>query len=392
MSMAKAAETPREWPRLGLLWLLGIDLRLTILAVPPVLPLIHQELHLNEKMVATLTGLPLLLFGIAAVPGSLLISRIGARRAVIVGIVTVAVASALRGVGPSVAMLFLMTAVMGAGVAIMQPALPTLVGLWFPGRIPLATALYANGLLIGEMVAASVTIPLVLPLLHGSWEASFAFWSLPVLLTVFLVLLFTPHVEPPPQRRRALWWPDWHRVHTWQLGFVLGGTGALYFGGNAFLPDYLHAIGRPELLDAVLTALNTGQLPASFLVIAFGRHLVGRKTPFIVMALIGLASLAGLLVPSSWVIVAAAGIIGFASASCLILALALPPLLARSDDVHRMAAGMLALGYTITCLVPYAGGAIWDALQVPEAALLPGVVGALIIGTVGATFRLDRGR
>ena len=33
------------WPRLGMLWLLGIDLRLTILAVPPVLPLIHRDLH-----------------------------------------------------------------------------------------------------------------------------------------------------------------------------------------------------------------------------------------------------------------------------------------------------------------------------------------------------------
>jgi MFS transporter, CP family, cyanate transporter len=389
MSMSTAAAQPREWPRLGLLWLLGIDLRLTILAVPPVLPLIHHDLHLDEKMVAALTGLPLLLFGIAAVPGALLIARMGARRAVIVAIVTVAVASALRAAGPSVPMLFLMTAIMGAGVAIMQPALPTLVGLWFPARISLATGLYANGLLVGETVAASVTIPLVLPLLSGSWQGSLVFWSAPVLATALLVLWFTPHAEPPRGRGQAMWVPDWHQARTWQLGFILGGTGALYFGANAFLPDYLHAIGRSQLLDAVLTALNAGQLPASLVVIAFGRHLVRRRMPFVVMALLALIGLAGLLVPSGPIVVGAAGMIGFASAFCLILALALPPLLVTSDDVHRLAAGMLALGYTITCIVPYVGGAVWDALQVPEAALLPGVAGAVIITIVATTLRLD---
>lgn len=389
MSISTAVTRPREWPRLGLLWLLGIDLRLTILAVPPVLPLIHHDLHLDEKMVAALTGLPLLLFGIAAVPGSLLIARIGARRAVIVAIVAVALGSALRGAGPSVPMLFVMTAIMGAGVAVMQPALPTLVGLWFPARISLATGLYANGLLIGETIAASLTIPLVLPLLSGSWQGSFVFWSVPVLATAVLVLLFTPHAEPPRERGQVMWWPDWHRARTWQLGFILGGTGAIYFGANAFLPDYLHAIGRSELLNAVLTALNAGQLPASLLVIAFGRHLVRRRVPFVAMALLALISLAGLLVPSGLIIIAAAAGIGFSTSFCLILALALPPLLAAPDDVHRLAAGMLGLGYTITCIVPYVGGAVWDALGVPEAALLPGLAGVAIITTVAATLGLN---
>ena len=125
------------WLLLCLLWLLGVDLRLTILAVPPVLPLIHRDLHLDEKLVAALTGLPVLLFGLIAIPGSLMIARIGARRAAIAGVLIVSIASALRGVGPSVPMLFGMTALMGAGVAIMQPALPTLVGRGSRSAYPL---------------------------------------------------------------------------------------------------------------------------------------------------------------------------------------------------------------------------------------------------------------
>lgn len=390
MDKGGAAEAKPGWSRLALLWLLGIDLRLTILALPPVLPLIHRDLHLDEKMVAALTGLPVLLFGFAAVPGSLLIARIGARRAAIAGVLLVACGSALRGVGPSVPTLFVMTAVMGAGVAVMQPAMPTLVGHWFAARVPLATAIYANGLLVGEVLPASLTIPFVLPLLGRSWRASFVLWSLPVLATAFLVLWSTPHVAREPGEARALWWPDWRDIRTWQLGCMLGGVSATYFGCNAFLPDYLHAIGRANLLAAGLTALNAGQLPASFVIMLLGRRLVGRKAPFIVIAAVALVGVAGLLAPFGPLIIGAAALIGFCCAFALILTLALPPLLVRTDDVHRLAAGMFALGYSITFIVPWLSGAVWDATHVAGTALLPGVTGALIVAAMSSMFRLEQ--
>src|SRR5471030_2538013 len=64
---------------LTLLWLAGCGLRLTILAVPPVIPLIHDELNLSATQIGILTGLPSMLFAFAAVPGSLLIARLGVR-------------------------------------------------------------------------------------------------------------------------------------------------------------------------------------------------------------------------------------------------------------------------------------------------------------------------
>jgi len=71
---------------LCLLWLGGITLRVTILAVPPVIPLIHDDLRLSETQVGLLMGLPLAMFAIAALPGSLLIARLGALRTLVIGI------------------------------------------------------------------------------------------------------------------------------------------------------------------------------------------------------------------------------------------------------------------------------------------------------------------
>lgn len=386
------ARDGRAGGRLLLLWLAGIDLRLTILAVPPVLPLIHRDLALDEKTVGALTGLPVLLFGLIAVPGSLLIARIGARRAAILGLVTVALASALRGLGPSAATLFAMTFLMGAGVSIIQPALPALVSQWFARRIALATAVYANGLLIGEALGASLTIPLVLPLVGGSWEWSFAVWAGPVLATALLLILFTPDAASAAGAARPRWWPDWRDPHTWQLGLVQGGGSALYFACNAFIPDYLHATGRPELVNACLTALNTGQLPASFLVLAFAPRLAGRKQPLIAAAGISLLCLLGLLAPVPAVIVASAAISGFAAAFLLILTLALPPLIAPADDVHRLSAGMLTISYTLAFIVPFLGGAVWDATAVTATAFLPGAIGALLVLALAATLKPAQGR
>jgi hypothetical protein len=41
-------------------------------------PLIHRDLGLSEAGIAALAGLPLLPFGSGAVPGALLIARVGA--------------------------------------------------------------------------------------------------------------------------------------------------------------------------------------------------------------------------------------------------------------------------------------------------------------------------
>src|SRR5215475_5031562 len=92
-----------------ILWLAGNALRLTILAVPPVIPLIHHDLDLSATGVGILGGLPVVLFAVAALPGSLLIARLGPVRALVAGLLVTATAGALRGAVPAVAWLYAMT-------------------------------------------------------------------------------------------------------------------------------------------------------------------------------------------------------------------------------------------------------------------------------------------
>src|SRR6185437_4909723 len=125
---------------LFLLWLAGNGLRLTILAVPPILALIIQDLKLSGTEVGILNGIPVLLFALVAVPGSLLIARVGAVPALIIGLLIAAAGSALRGLAYNTLVLYAATVVMAAGIAVMQPALPPTVRQWVPKKIGFATA------------------------------------------------------------------------------------------------------------------------------------------------------------------------------------------------------------------------------------------------------------
>lgn len=365
---------------LSLLWLVGNTLRLTILAVPPVIPLIHDELHLSATQVGILTGLPSMLLALAAVPGSLLIARLGLHTALIVGLLLTALGGALRGALPDIGWLYAMTVVTGAGVAIMQVTMPSTVRAWTPDRIGFATAVYTNGLLIGEVLPVSLMLPVVLPLV-GTWQWGFVVWSVPIVVIALMVMLLAPRDTngngSMPGRR---WWPDWSNGLIWRLGFMLGTVNAMYFSTNAFIPDYLRAHGQGEWISAALAAINIGQLPASFLLLAVANRVEGKVWPYIVCGFMAIVSVTGIVFGTGIWVVAASALIGFTCAVILILALALPPLLSPPDDVHRVTAAMFTVSYSCAVIVPIISGMAWDLSGIAAFAFLPiGLCGIVLV-------------
>jgi CP family cyanate transporter-like MFS transporter len=373
-----------------LLWLSGACLRFTVLAVPPVVPLLHADLHLTETDIGWLSSLPPMLFAIAAVPGAMLIARFGVVPALVVGLLLNVAGSAARAALPDATALYASTIVMAAGVSIMQPSLPPLVRTWFPQRIGFATAIYTNGLLIGETLAVALTIPLVLPLVSNSWRLSFVIWSIPVLLTALLVIVCAPRLGGPTNAAIAVnrrWWPDWRRPLIWRLGFILGSVNAMYFVTNAFLPDYMVATGRPDLISLALTALNLSQIPASFLMLGLAGRLVKRPSAYRITGGLAILSLIGMMTMQGAWIVFWAGSLGFVTAVTLILALALPSVLGAPDDVHRTSAGMFTISYSVAMVLSVVGGWLWDFTRSPVAGLAPVALCGLVIFVLASTVR-----
>jgi len=370
---------------LTLMWLTGVALRLPLLAVPPVIPLIHNDLHMSETQVGALIGLPLVMFALAGVPGSLLIARYGAVAIGIFGLWVAGLAAAARAFAVDIWTLYAATVVTGFGIAILQPVLPTLVRAWTPQRIGLGNAVFTNGIVIGATLSGTMTIPFVLPLVDRSWRAAILLWAVPGLIAALLFVLLAPRMQAPvraPEMPRR-WWPDWRSPQLWLLGLTFGSNNAMFFGANAFIPDYLNAAGRGDLIGHALGWLNGTQLLASLVLLLTAERMQRKTWPFTVFGPLTFAGLIAVVVGDGVWVVIGSGVFGFAAAISFVVTFALPARLSPPDDVHRVAGGMFTISYSFAVLVPIVCGALWDLTGIPWTAFLPLALCALTLTSLG---------
>jgi CP family cyanate transporter-like MFS transporter len=371
---------------LVLLWLAGAAIRVPLMAVPPVIPLIHDDFHLTETQVGILMGLPLSMFALAAIPGSLLIARFGVLAIATSGLAIATFAAATRAVAFDIWTLYAATLAMGFGVAIFQPALPTLVRLWAPTHAWLANAMSTNGMLMGATLTVGVSIPVVLPLVGGSWRLDLLAWSVPGLVATLLYIFVAPRhraTDGPRDAGATRWWPDWRSRQLWLLGIALGVNNALWFASNGFIPDYLTSIGRSNLIGPTLAWLSGAQVIGSFFMLFTAERLQRQSWPFTIFGPVTLLGLLGIvLCDGIWIVVSAAAA-GLGAAVTFIVTFGLPAILSPPGEVHRMAGGMFTISYTIAVIVPIVCGAAWDLTGLPWTAFMPMALCAVVLTIFG---------
>ncbi len=365
----------------------GIAIRLTILALPPVIPLVHDDLNMSETQVGFVVGLPLAVFAIASVPGSLLVARSSSLLTVILGMAIAAFGGAARGGASNVWTLYAAVIVMGFGIAITQPALPSLVREWMPNRIALGTVVYSSGMVLGATIASSLTLPLVLPFVGNSWRLDLGFWAIISIAMIPVFFLLSPRGEDEHVDGVAItarWWPDWGSPAIWFLGLTFGGNNAAFYSIIAFLGDYLTSQNRADYLSAAFVWLNASQIVGLVLLIWTRDRLQGRAWPFVIFGPLMIAGFVILMVaPTALGIAAAVALVGITCVITMTAILALPPHLSAPGDVSRTAAGMFTISYTCAILVPTISGALWDATGLPWMVFLPSCICALILTVFG---------
>lgn len=361
--------------------MVGINLRTVILSVPPTLPSLHRALALSYSAGGLLTSLPILIMAVGAIPGAYLVSRVGARQAVTYGLAFLTAGAALRGAFPNAAALFIFTAVLSLGIAVSQPAVPSLVQAWLPDRIGRGIAIYTNGIFVGEVIAATVTLPFLLNPL--GWQAALAAWALPVGVALALWLAFTPSTKATAQIGAA-WFPDWRSGRMIRIGLLMGGASVVYFGMNIWIPDTLEARHAHDLIPLTLGVLNSMQLPISLLLALAGDSMVGRRWPFVLAGLGAVVGVTGYILAPAETAPLWAGLAGAGSSMAFILTLGLPALMSPAE-VARTTGLMLTIGYGSAFFGPSLGGVAWDVTGRFPFALLPMALGALAMVGLGAT-------
>ncbi len=393
MAEHQAATTPpppaKLLPVAVLLWLAGVYLRIPVLVAPPLAPFISNELALTQALTGALTTLPILMLAIGSMPGSLAIARIGPRNTLALAMVIMVIGSAGRGLMPDTLTLMIASAVMGIGVSMMQPSLPALLPRWLdPHHLALGSAIYMNGMLMGEFIGAGITLPVLMPLLDNSWRATLVAWSLPALLVA--AALFLPKRDRAKPVRKVAWLPDWHNPLTLRIGLLLGLSGSLFFGLNAYMGNLLQHQGQFDKLPDALFWYNLAQVFASLIMLKMARYWVGRRGVIATLASISLLGAIGAVMLTGWWSIVSATLMSLVAGMLLILLVAIPPLVVSAAETGRLSAGTFLVGYTVAFCVPMLGGVVADWTGDARHALMLMITYGLLVLPLAFTLNLER--
>lgn len=256
-----------RWWLLAGLWLLYTAFGLTATSIAPLVIPIEKDLGITHAAMGSVMGAWQLVYIFAAMPGGMMLDRLGGGRALFIGAVLIALSAAGRAFADDYWTLLLAVGLFGVGGPIISSGAPKVVAQFFTGSDRgLAMGIYMTGPAIGGVVSLTLTHSVLLPYFDGNWRSVVLLWSgvAVVAALVWLVIagrfglrareiaVATPRL-PQRQVMREL-------IGTRAVQIVLlMSVGVFLFnhGLNNWLPELLRSHGLPIVQASYWAALPT---------------------------------------------------------------------------------------------------------------------------------------
>ncbi|MFL9865373.1 cyanate transporter [Paraburkholderia fungorum] len=369
---------------LGVIVVIGINLRPLLTSISPLMTTIRTATGLSFYGASLLTSLPVLAMGIGAFGAGALTRTIGETRGVALGLLAIALACGARWMAASGGTLLLTAALAGVGVAAIQALLPAVMKQRFPTRVPLAMGVFSASIMGGGGLGARLS-PWVSNA-WGAWHAGLAVWAIPALIALicWLGLNLQPSTAAaaPPVTASPVALFLWRKRRAWTLGLYFGIVNGGYTTLVAWLPAFYQQRGVSVVQSGSLLASMTVFQAVAALLLPLAAAPFRDRRPWLVLGLSAqFVGLLGLILwpdaaPLVWVGIAGAGLGGTFS-------LTLVTAMDHSAD-HRVAGKLVAftqgVGFIVAAVAPvFAGivrglsggfGAAWIMLAVSVAAMI----------------------
>ncbi|SBS25384.1 Inner membrane transport protein YeaN [Marinomonas spartinae] len=353
------------------IFLVALNLRGPVTGLPPLLDKISADLHLSSSQSGLLTSLPLLAFGFFAPVASWLTRHFRIERILASGVGLIAIGMIIRTFG-SISTLYIGALFIGAGIAIGNVLLPSLLKREFPNYVVQLTAIYVLMMSIGGFLMSSLAVPLSLYAEQSSFHLPMSGWSFALACQSLLILLplivwFSgkiPLHQAPQTNPMDSATSVWRSVTAWQVASFLAVNSLLNYVVVAWVPTILMSHGYTDSTAGLYQGYLqlAGAMPS--LILAPFIHRLGSHRRLCLLAT-GLTSLslAGLLFAPSW-----SGLwsvsFGFGISMGFILGLSFVSLRTHSPKQAAALSGMAQLiGYTLAAIGPVLIGALYDWQQ-----------------------------
>jgi CP family cyanate transporter-like MFS transporter len=274
---------------------LAFNLRSMITGVPPVFPELESVLHVSSGSLAVLAAVPVLCFGVFSGSGAPLSRRFGEERVLAASLLLIAGGLVLRAAAPS-ALLFPGTILAGAGIALMNVLLPSLVKRRAPDRAGLLLGLYLLTLAGGSVVAAALAVP-VFNAAGGGLAAAriiLGLWAGPALIAV---LIWAPQLRfrtRPEGAARAGALALRRSALAWQVTLYMGLQSLSFYAALSWFATMFRDRGASAAYAGTLLALmNVGNAVTAMAVPVLAHRYPDQRRLAAVSVLVTAAGLAG---------------------------------------------------------------------------------------------------
>jgi len=390
---APSAARPLGTGRLALIiFLVALNLRVALAALPPLVSTIQRDLSLSGAQAGLLTTLPVLCMGVFAPLATQAARRFGREATVGVALLLLLVGQLLRLDGAVLAVLLASTLLVGTGIALAGTVLPGIVKEHFAGRSGAMTGVYLLAMMVGAATSSALAVPLADA--SGSWQESLAVWSVLAVLGLgaWLPVLrraARPVRRAPTESRGPL---PWRSRTTWLLASFLALQSFCFYSQIAWISPSFEAHGWSARDAGLLLSLwSISQLVTGVGGPALADHVHDRRPIVAGAVLCSIAGLTGLVLaptaaPVLWVLLLALGQGGgFALALVKLVDYAPTP-----SASARLSGLVFLVSYCTASLGPFVFGALHDATDgfaLPWGALL-----AVTLAQLALVPRLRPGR
>ena len=247
---------------------ISLILRPPVAAIGPLIPEFVQREGLSFSEVGILASISVFVFGLGAFTGPWLVKRFGLHRSMMLVIVALILAMALRLVG-GFTLLLIGTLVIGMAIAVGNVLIPTVVREQFPNRIEIITGVYVTLLAVSASLAATIAVPLSNS--FGSWRGSLGVWIIPAVLAMLFWLPVSRTKEVSEEVTAATHTAERKAVlrspMTWAIVGFFGFQSTGFYAVLNWLPSLLVERGMSELEAGSLLGLTTFVgVPTAFLI------------------------------------------------------------------------------------------------------------------------------
>lgn len=360
--------------------IIAVNLRPAITGVGPLIHEIRLDTGLSNTLLGLLTTLPVVALGVFSVLTPAFTRRLGMEGTMALALMLLTAGILVR-IVPNHAALYLGTLVLGVGIALGNVLLPGITKEYFPHRFGLVTGIYAGMLGIGAAVASGLSVPLSEGLGLG-WRWALGIWAGASLLALILWAPRLKNNQPTITATRlhqSLKQLGTSRV-AWDVSLFMGTQALTFYTLAAWLPEVLIERGMSPALAGWMLALSqaTGII-GTFVIPALADRVQSHRRLVIAVIAGELISLAGLIVPTLFMVEIWISILGFCLGASFGLALLFIGLRAQDTETANHLSGMSqSVGYSLAATGPIFFGAFYDTFQSWTLPLLYLIVVALV--------------